>query len=159
MSAGPSAAHNGAAPHSDATRETLLRALFSKTQPRGRAARVGLMFGGFALAVLLNVPLCPFAVLTRHPCPGCGLTRATLALLHGDVAESLHFHPLAGIIAPLVAIMLAYNTYSYIRFGRWAATEGVTNRWVIRFGVALAIATLALWIARFFGAFGGPVPV
>jgi len=47
---------------------------------------------------------CPFKVMTGLPCPGCGLTRATVALLHGDLSTSLHFHPLAG---PMVLAMLA----------------------------------------------------
>ena len=54
-------------------------------------------------AVLLSgLPLCPFRMMTGIPCPGCGLTRATLHALTGDFAGALRFHPLVFVLAPLV---------------------------------------------------------
>ncbi len=37
---------------------------------------------------------CSFKVLIGIPCMGCGATRATLNLLHGDVFEALSFSPM-----------------------------------------------------------------
>lgn len=106
-----------------------------------------------------GIPLCPFALVTRHPCPGCGLTRATFALAHGHVHEALRFHPLCLVVVPLVIAMLAYNALTYVREGRVAAAESMQGTWLTRLSVALAVLMLSVWIARFFGAFGGPVPV
>ena len=39
---------------------------------------------------------CVFAELTGLPCPGCGITRATVALVQGDWRTSWAFHPFAG---------------------------------------------------------------
>lgn len=111
------------------------------------------------LLVACGAPLCPFAIVTRHPCPGCGLTRATLALAHGHLADALRLHPLSPVMAPLVIAALAYNAAIYVKDGRIAAAEGMQGAWVTRLGIALAILMLTVWIARFFGAFGGPVPV
>jgi hypothetical protein len=111
------------------------------------------------LAIALGLPLCPFALLTHHPCPGCGLTRATVALAQGHLGEALHFHPLSPVLAPLVLGALAFNAVSYVRKGRWSAAEGIQGRWLTRLGLALFAALIAVWIARFFGAFGGPVDV
>ncbi len=105
------------------------------------------------------MPLCPFAILTRHPCPGCGLTRGTLALLRGHVGEALRFHPLVPVVSPLVALALGWNAISYVRSGRWAATEGLRGRWITRAVALLGAAMLAVWVARFLGALGGPVAV
>ena len=45
------------------------------------------------LAPLL--PACPFHALTGLPCPGCGTTRAALALARGDVFSAFGWNPLA----------------------------------------------------------------
>ncbi|AUX43765.1 hypothetical protein SOCE26_052200 [Sorangium cellulosum] len=106
-----------------------------------------------------GLPLCPFAIVTRHPCPGCGLTRATFALAQGHVAEALRLHPLSPVVAPLVIAALVYNAATYVKDGRVAAAESLRGAWVTGLGLALAAAMLGVWVARFFGAFGGPVPV
>ncbi len=133
--------------------------LLGAHRPLGRAARLALVGGALATALVLQVPLCPFALFTRHPCPGCGLTRATLALARGRLHEALQFHPLSPIITPLVVAALAYNALVYVREGRWAAAEGLHNRWIARVGLALFAVMITVWVARFFGAFGGPVAV
>ena len=38
---------------------------------------------------------CVFAKTTGLPCPGCGMTRAIAALLHGKWKEALRFHPMS----------------------------------------------------------------
>ena len=50
------------------------------------------------------LPECPFHKWTGLLCPGCGGTRATLALLHGDWAASLRCNAL---LAPALAWLLA----------------------------------------------------
>jgi len=63
---------------------------------------------GLIVGSLLPLPwltagpsLCPFKLATGLPCPGCGLTRSAVALLHGDPMTSLFFHPLG---APIIAV-------------------------------------------------------
>ncbi len=133
--------------------------LATDRRPFGRAVRLFLAAGGMATLLLLGVPLCPFALLTHQPCPGCGLTRASLALLHGDVHTAAHMHPLVFIVTPVIGLMFTYNAYAYVRRGKWFASEDLKGRWVNRAWIALGAAMILLWIARFFGAFGGPVPV
>ncbi|HEY4196322.1 MAG TPA: DUF2752 domain-containing protein [Mucilaginibacter sp.] len=36
---------------------------------------------------------CPFKKLTGIDCPGCGFQRSTLALLKGNIRESIHLYP------------------------------------------------------------------
>lgn len=36
-----------------------------------------------------NIIVCPFRLITGLPCPGCGITRATLLCLHGNIYEAL----------------------------------------------------------------------
>lgn len=131
----------------------------ARSHPIGRAARLGLVGAALAAAVSLRLPLCPFAIITHHPCPGCGLTRATLALCQGHLLDAVRLHPLSPVLVPLVAVAFAYNALVYVREGRWAASEGIQQRWLTRVSAVLAVALIAVWIARFCGALGGPVSV
>lgn len=67
------------------------------------AAAVGAFGSDDARAQLgTGGPACPFLALTGVPCPFCGLTRATIALGHGDVHGALGFHPLAPLVLALI---------------------------------------------------------
>ena len=57
--------------------------------------------------VLLHLPLweCPFFKVTGLPCPGCGLTRACLLLLQGDVPAAMRFHAFAPVFVVLISMM------------------------------------------------------
>jgi len=125
----------------------------------GRAARLVAVAAAFGLAVALRIPLCPVAFVTRHPCPGCGLTRAALALATGDLREAIHYHPLVIPVVPVVAIVLLQGSYNYVRHGRWYTFAFQQTRVVTLGSIVLAAAMIAVWFVRFFGLFGGPVPV
>ncbi len=47
--------------------------------------------------------VCPLRALTGLPCPGCGLTRAFVALAHGHIEDALALHLFS---VPLGAVML-----------------------------------------------------
>jgi hypothetical protein len=124
-----------------------------------RAAIVTTIISAMTVLTLLDVPMCPMATFLHVPCPGCGMTRATLAALHGDFAASFHFHPLAVILVPLLALYSLGHAYSYLRHGVSQIDTVVSGKWIDRFLLLLLITMLGVWIVRFFGAFGGPVPV
>jgi hypothetical protein len=50
--------------------------------------------------------LCPFRRLTGLPCPGCGLTRSWVYLVHGDVHAAVWANPF-GLISVAAALALA----------------------------------------------------
>lgn len=116
----------------------------------GRWSSLAWILGvGGLLAAALAVPWrgeCGFRYALGAPCPGCGMTRALLALLEGRVGESLLLHPLALPLALGTAVLVAM-----------AVREGVTGRRGLR---ALAdrragpVAVLALvllggvWLVR-----------
>lgn len=78
-----------------------------------RDRRFGLVLTGalglHVSLVLLNLPAweCLFFKLTGVPCPGCGLTRACMLLLRGEVQASIRFHAFAPIFIVLIAMMVA----------------------------------------------------
>jgi hypothetical protein len=116
----------------------------------------------FAAAVAFEFPLCPLASGFGVPCPGCGLTRATLALLSGDFRTAFHLHPLVVPLAPLVAGVAIAATLDLLRAGVHAETRlkrFLRSRVFSVFAVGLLTAVVGVWLARFAGLFGGPVPV
>lgn len=122
-----------------------------------------LLAGAVAGLALLGsgAPLCPFAGWLGIPCPGCGLTRATVALVSGDWQTALRLHPLVGFVLPVLAWFAASALLGWK--GRAAQDAPTAHRWAHRLGnwcgLALAVALLAVWGLRFAGYFGGPVPV
>jgi hypothetical protein len=102
------------------------------------------------------VKLCLMAVVLHLPCPGCGMTRATMALLRGDFAHAIALHPLSPLVAPLAGGWIAAEAVAYVRQGGAFGTTRVP-RAIELFAAALTILLLGVWLARFFGLFGGPV--
>lgn len=125
-----------------------------------RAAGVAAVWVAAALPVALGWQGCAIATLLHRPCPGCGMTRALRLLVSGDVAASLRMHPLAVPVLLAGGLFMASTVWSTLVLGSPIHIHRT------RFGrstiVALVIvyaAALALWVARWFGFFGGPVPV
>lgn len=71
-----------------------------------------LVFGAIAIvAYISKARICIFYNIFGIPCPGCGLTRSVMALLHGNIAESVAYNilgiPIIAISAVIVALLLA----------------------------------------------------
>ena len=49
--------------------------------------------------------LCAVHYMLGLPCPGCGFTRSIVALIHGDVVQSVRWHPM-GIVAMLILFIV-----------------------------------------------------
>jgi hypothetical protein len=132
-----------------------------------RPARIAILtgvLGVLSLAIWSDFPLCPLAGTLGVPCPGCGLTRATMALLRGDLAGALRFHPLVWLLAPLFVGFVGVSVLELVRGPAPARTARKPRiRWNARSVTVLATFLLVLsfgvWLARFAGYFGGPVPV
>lgn len=129
--------------------------------PRSRTQRA-LVLAGIAglvaLVVAFQVPTCPTALFFGVPCPGCGLTRATLLLFSGDVAAALRMHPLVLVLLPAFVVPMAYAAYEYVRGPRQGARSPWQARWVTPAAIVLGVVMFGVWGARFAGYFGGPVP-
>ena len=124
-----------------------------------RAATLAAVVALLGLAVHVDFPLCPLASSCRVPCPGCGLTRATLALLHGDVAAALHFHPLVWLLTPLFAIFVGVALLEFLGLSPRASPIRWQGRGTNIVAVLVLLLTFGVWLLRFAGYFGGPAPV
>lgn len=112
-------------------------------------------------AISNDFPLCPSAGMLGLPCPGCGLTRATLLLLQGEFSRAFALHPLVIPLAPMYFGAVGLLGVDLLRGPSHTTPSApwLTRRWVSIFGALVLAATVTLWVLRFFGYFGGPVPV
>ena len=104
--------------------------------------------------------LCPVAFFTGYPCPGCGMGRSLLACLHGDFPAAFAHHPLGPVAlclsVTLVLLRFAGNRVSWFVEPWSVAVRAVHHR---KTGITVLGITLAVWVARFGGAFDGPALV
>jgi hypothetical protein len=94
--------------------------------------------------------ICPFRLMTGLPCPGCGLTRSWVYLLHGQPGAATAANPF-GVLALVASVALvAVVTSSVVRrrpVPTYAALLGPLRR--IRGGNAIRVAGfvgLACWL-------------
>lgn len=104
---------------------------------------------------LVDVPICPSRVLYGIPCPGCGLTRATLAMLRWDWGEVWQYHPAAPLVTPVFVGLLLRPSAADASGG----PQSATRRWARRVGrVSVGLSVLALvgvYATRAAGFWGG----
>jgi hypothetical protein len=136
-----------------------------RRRPAGAARAAGALALGLllALAPYFELVRCPWAALLGLPCPGCGLTRAAGLLLRGDLRGALQLHPLSPLLVPIVVVALVGALWepwsqAHASEARWRLPRGV-ERWQGPAAWALLLLVIGVWLARFWGAFGGPVPI
>lgn len=122
-------------------------------RPRSLAlfmAGVGAAQVGCSMCFHLGIP-CAFHASTGLPCPGCGLTRSVMALLHGQVRESVNFHPFGWML--LAGMIFALGVGILPETVRRPLINGV-ERVEIRTGLTflLMVAFMLLWVLRVTGA-------
>jgi hypothetical protein len=124
------------------------------------AMAVGASWVAAALPTSLGWQRCGWAALLHIPCPGCGMTRAIKLLAAGRLEASLRMHALA---VPALAVGLSFAVAT-----AWTTYERGTPLFFfkMRFGRAtlasamvVYAAALVLWVLRWVGFFGGPVPL
>jgi Protein of unknown function (DUF2752) len=127
---------------------------------RAKRALLPLVLGVLLLAHLTTTTFhwhCPIAMVTHHPCPTCGLSRAVQSLVTGDYRYALQSQPLVVVVFPFLLVLITLEMSTYVwtgAFGYWARKRPFRVTLIV-----LAVALFVVWIARFFGLFGGPVPV
>ncbi len=56
------------------------------------------LLAGWSLYSLAGPSGCMIKAVTGLPCPGCGLTRAYVALFHGHFRDAFFYHPLFPVV-------------------------------------------------------------
>ncbi|CAN5908433.1 hypothetical protein BH11MYX4_BH11MYX4_30340 [soil metagenome] len=131
--------------------------------PNANATRAGLFavaLGGFVFLLSSGHVPCAFARIFHTPCPGCGSTRAMLALATGDVHAFVRYNPMAPFMTLLIVALIVQAFASLLATGTFRRVgDGVVGMLVSRGAIVIASIQFAIWVARFMGFMGGPVPV
>ena len=101
------------------------------------------------LLTFLGLPgwQCPFFHAVGLPCPGCGMTRATLFLAHGNLKQAIVTHA----FAPLFLIALAIITFCAASPRSYATSIANKTELLERYtGITglLLIGLILYWLAR-----------
>jgi hypothetical protein len=83
------------------------------------------------------------------------MTRAVRMLVRGEWRSAYRLHPLVFLVAPALLGWGGFGSICYIRYGTSQREQHGT--WRERGVGLLALAMVLVWVARFFGACGGPV--
>lgn len=89
------------------------------------------------------MPGCLFREWTGIECPGCGMTRATKATLHGRIGEAFAYNPVGMVLFPIGFLVCGLKAFAWARgappfqlhLGRWGAT-------------IIAVVVIGWWILR-----------
>ncbi len=71
----------------------------------------------FFIAPLLtgnNVPLCLFKLITHYPCPGCGITRGSVAFWNFDFKLAYYYNLLAIPLNIFLIVSIFWLTYDIL---------------------------------------------
>jgi hypothetical protein len=82
-----------------------------------------------------------------------------MAMLGGRFGEAARIHPLVFVVVPVMGGFLAWAAAVYVRQGRWPGGTSPAAERIAVGGLVLWVLLIGVWIARFYGAFGGPAPV
>ena len=85
---------------------------------------------------------CLFHEVTDVPCPGCGMTRACIALSQANFVDAWYYHPFSFLILSL-CIGVAFFPLQTRKI--WSNYSQKTRNIVIIFGIVLC---LSIWIIK-----------
>lgn len=98
--------------------------------------------------IIGNRTLCIYKNLIGIPCPGCGMTRAYISLIHGDIEQAFYFHPLF-ILPIIIGIIILFKNSPKIY-----PLYQMNAFWLTLFSVFMIV-----WIYRMFMLFPNQSPM
>ncbi len=128
------------------------------TRPRSSSSRVGwyaaaglgalglVALAAPAVAGLEVVPPCPLRTVTGLDCPFCGGTRATRALVAGDVGSAFDYNllvPLAALLAVIGGLWWTLSRAGGVSFAPAVSMARSSAVWI-----GLLVVLVVFWVAR-----------
>ncbi len=79
---------------------------------------VGIAYLIFVLSTGIAIP-CMVKTITGFECPGCGFTRAFVALARGHLAEAFSCNPFLFVVSPIILYLIVKSDIIYIIKGKY----------------------------------------
>jgi Protein of unknown function (DUF2752) len=73
--------------------------------------------------------VCPLRSITGIPCPMCGMTRAVVAAVHGEVFASLRYNPAGILVLALALVLILRPQLPRARAPAWFLPVGAALLW------------------------------
>ena len=96
------------------------------------------IFADIVLWLEKHLLTCPSRKLLHIDCPGCGLQRSYIALLKGNVAESLRLYPAA---IPILALIIFSSLHLFYKFQNGA-------KWITRLYISCTVIIVVHYIYK-----------
>lgn len=116
---------------------------------RAILAALGVLVLAVALVMLREqgadakwMPGCTFHRLTGLHCPGCGMTRATVAAARGDLAAAFRYNPVGMVVFPLAMAGLGLEVLGWMLGKRLGWHPGPRTAWLLVWVIA------GFWVLR-----------
>lgn len=108
-----------------------------------RIIKVIILFALCLTIPYLNIP-CIFNKITGLYCPGCGITRMFIDILHFNFKDAFYHNMLVFILLPFITALVIYQIYLYINNKIDDKTNKIPN-WIM---ISLLIITLSFGVLR-----------
>ena len=97
--------------------------------------RALLLIAAFYAVIELAGVTCPIRWLTGISCAGCGMSRAWLSLLRGDLAAAFAYHPL--VLLPIPAALLFLFRKKLPRWIAWGGLAVIVAAFCVVYGIRM----------------------
>ena len=77
---------------------------------------------GLIVLVILLLWGCPFWIIIGVPCPGCGITRAWMLAVRGNLGEAFAMHPLYLLSLPMMGLIFMPRSWKLNKYKNTALT-------------------------------------
>ena len=102
-------------------------------------AGIYIRLSGQAFETVYFLP-CIFKGVTGIPCPGCGMTRACLAILQGEFSTAWRYHPVSFLLIGLSILIVFQPEYAQ---ETWGAISLIKQEIIVSILILLC---LGLWL-------------
>lgn|SRR5574344_220749 len=97
---------------------------------------IGILYSLFVLKTSIGIP-CVFHLVTGFKCPGCGISRMCLSILHLDFKKAFHYNQMIFILLPVFIVVVITQIVRYIKYNQTKTTKVQSAIYYI--GIALLV--------------------